>query len=85
MAEEQFTSRRARREAERLAAEQAFEARETPEQPSEPSPTNRAELLNPPPAPAQAPEPRTTTPEPTPTGSEAEPAEVTDQPQESQA
>ena len=34
MAEEQFTSRRARREqAERLAAEQAFEARETPEQP----------------------------------------------------
>lgn len=85
MAEEQFTSRRARREAERLAAEQAFEARETPEQPSEPSPTNRAELLNPPPAPAQAPEPRTTTPEPTPTGSEAEPAEVTDQPQESEA
>lgn len=55
MAEEQFTSRRARREAERVAAEQAFEARETPEQPSEPSPNNRAELLNPPPAPTQAP------------------------------
>lgn len=55
MAEEQFTSRRARREAERMAAEQAFEAREMPEQPSEPSTNDRAELLNPPPVPTQAP------------------------------
>lgn len=54
MAEEQFTSRRARREAERVAAEQAFEAREAPEQPSEPSSNDRAELLNPPPAPTEA-------------------------------
>ncbi|SMX66357.1 hypothetical protein [Brevibacterium linens] len=46
MAEEQFTSRRARREAERLAAEQAFEAREVPEQPKE-APNSRAGLLNP--------------------------------------
>ena len=45
MAEEQFTSRRARREAERLAAEQEFEARSTPAQPTE---TNRADLLTPP-------------------------------------
>ncbi|WP_193096204.1 hypothetical protein [Brevibacterium sp. FME17] len=55
MAEEQFTSRRARREAERIAAEQAFEARETPEQPSEPSATDRAELLNPQPSSTQTP------------------------------
>ena len=61
MAEEQFTSRRARREAERVAAEQAFEARETPEQPEEPSSGDRSELLNPPPARAQAPESRTDT------------------------
>ncbi len=46
MAEEQFTSRRARREAERLAAEQAFEAREVPEQPKE-APNSRAGLLSP--------------------------------------
>lgn len=46
MAEEQFTSRRARREAERLAAEQAFEAREVPEQPTE-APNSRADLLSP--------------------------------------
>lgn len=46
MAEEQFTSRRARREAERLAAEQAFEAREVPEQPTE-APNSRAGLLSP--------------------------------------
>ncbi|WP_231447260.1 hypothetical protein [Brevibacterium zhoupengii] len=77
MAEEQFTSRRARREAERLAAEQAFEARETPEQPSESSPNNRAELLNPPPAPAEAPESRTKAPEPKPSDSSAEAAEAT--------
>lgn len=38
MAEEHFTSRRERREAERLAAEQAFEARSTPEPTSEPTP-----------------------------------------------
>ena len=61
MAEEQFTSRRARREAERVAAEQAFEARETPEQPKEPSSNNRSDLLNPPPAQAQAPESRADT------------------------
>ncbi len=47
MAEEHFTSRRARREAERLAAEQAFEARSTPEQPSDSGPASRAELLSP--------------------------------------
>ena len=52
MAEEQFTSRRARREAERLAADQAFEARETPEQPSEPEPNGREALLDTPQAPA---------------------------------
>ncbi|SDS76125.1 hypothetical protein SAMN04489752_2449 [Brevibacterium siliguriense] len=46
MAEEQFTSRRARREAERLAAEQAFEAGEVPEQPKE-APNSRAGLLSP--------------------------------------
>ncbi|WP_209372873.1 hypothetical protein [Brevibacterium renqingii] len=46
MAEEQFTSRRARREAERLAAEQAFEARGVPEQPNE-APNSRADLLSP--------------------------------------
>ncbi|WP_166971496.1 hypothetical protein [Brevibacterium atlanticum] len=46
MAEEQFTSRRARREAERLAAEQAFEAQEVPEQPNE-APNPRADLLSP--------------------------------------
>lgn len=47
MAEEHFTSRRERREAERLAAEQAFEARSTPEQPSDSGGPSRAELLNP--------------------------------------
>lgn len=52
MAEEQFTSRRARREAERLAAEQEFEARSTPAQPTE---TNRADLLSPPDRPAEKP------------------------------
>lgn len=52
MAEEQFTSRRARREAERLAAEQEFEARSTPAQPTE---TNRAELLTPPQRPTEKP------------------------------
>lgn len=46
MAEEQFTSRRARREAERQAAEQAFEARAVPEQPQE-APNSRADLLTP--------------------------------------
>jgi hypothetical protein len=60
MAEEQFTSRRARREAERLAAEQAFEAREVPEQPTE-APNSRADLLSPlpPKKPGAAPTPRT--------------------------
>ena len=52
MAEEQFTSRRARREAERLAAEQEFEARSTPAQPTE---TNRADLLTPPQRPTEKP------------------------------
>ena len=52
MAEEQFTSRRARREAERLAAEQEFEARSTPAQPTE---TNRADLLTPPERPVEKP------------------------------
>lgn len=70
MAEEQFTSRRARREAERLAADQAFEARESPEQPGEPSSNNRGDLLNPPPAPAPEPEPRATAPEPEPSSGE---------------
>src|SRR5699024_12551314 len=46
MAEEQFTSRRARREAERLAAEQAFEAREVPGQ-SDEAQSSRADLLSP--------------------------------------
>ncbi|UVI37699.1 hypothetical protein [Brevibacterium spongiae] len=49
MAEEQFTSRRARREAERQAAERAFEAREVPDQPQQ-APNSRADLLSPPPA-----------------------------------
>ena len=73
MAEEQFTSRRARREAERLAADQAFEARETPEQPSESSSNGRAELLDPPPAPADEAEPHTNAPEPEPDPSPDEP------------
>lgn len=47
MAEQQFTSRRARREAERLKAEQAFEARDTPDQPSVETAARRAELLTP--------------------------------------
>lgn len=50
MAEEQFTSRRARREAERLKAEQAFEARDTPEQSSDETTALRAQLLTPAPA-----------------------------------
>ncbi|SMX90895.1 hypothetical protein [Brevibacterium antiquum] len=77
MAEEQFTSRRARREAERLAAEQAFEARETPEQPSEPSPSEPAELLNSSAAPAQAPESHTGVSEPEPSSDEPEPVGTT--------
>ncbi|WP_413335308.1 hypothetical protein ACH82I_02630 [Brevibacterium sp. GP-SGM9] len=47
MAEEQFTSRRARREAERLKAEQAFEVRDTPEQSSDETAALRAQLLTP--------------------------------------
>src|SRR5699024_10072143 len=43
---EQFTSRRARREAEQLAAEQAFEAREVPGQ-SDEAQSSRADLLSP--------------------------------------
>ncbi|RBP64280.1 hypothetical protein DFO66_107158 [Brevibacterium sanguinis] len=55
MAEEHFTSRRARREAERLAAEQAFEARSTPDQPND-SGVSRGELLTPAEPPAAPPE-----------------------------
>ncbi|MCF2574443.1 hypothetical protein [Brevibacterium sp. UCMA 11754] len=82
MAEEQFTSRRARREAERVAAEQAFEARETPEQPKEPSSNDRSDLLNPPPARAQAPESRADTGPPSETAPERG-ASSADQAQES--
>ncbi|MDN6745839.1 MAG: hypothetical protein L0L93_02350, partial [Brevibacterium sp.] len=77
MAEEQFTSRRARREAERLAADQAFEARETPEQPNEPSSNNRGELLSPPPAPAQEPQSPLSAPEPEPGSADPESADAT--------
>ncbi|GAA1872025.1 hypothetical protein [Brevibacterium marinum] len=62
MAEEQFTSRRARREAERLAAEQAFEAQATPEQPSEPSSTEPADSPRPQTDATETSEPRSETP-----------------------
>ena len=79
MAEEQFTSRRARREAERVAAEQAFEAREAPEQPSEPEPNSGADPSKPAsaldtsaPAPGEEPDSGPTVPE-------AEPVDTTSQ------
>lgn len=78
MAEEQFTSRRARREAERVAADQAFEARDTPEEPSEPASNGRADLLKPAPAPVEKPDSHPTEPEPEPADTtsrvDAEPA-----------
>ncbi|WP_211977718.1 hypothetical protein [Brevibacterium sp. W7.2] len=52
MAEEQFTSRRARREAERMAAEEEFEARSSAPQGSEGS---RADFLTPPKRPTEKP------------------------------
>ncbi len=91
MAEEQFTSRRARREAERLAAEQAFEAREVPEQPKE-APNSRAGLLSPlpPKKPGAKPAAETTAdtasridPDPSPKTSHERGALASDHPQES--
>lgn len=91
MAEEQFTSRRARREAERLAAEQAFEAREVPEQPKE-APNSRAGLLSPlpPKKPGEKPIAETSDdtasridPEPSPRTSHERGALASDHPQES--
>ncbi|WP_420095715.1 hypothetical protein [Brevibacterium sediminis] len=91
MAEEQFTSRRARREAERLAAEQAFEAREVPEQPKE-APNSRAGLLSPLPPKKPGAKPAAETsddtasridPEPSPRTSHERGALASDHPQES--
>ena len=86
MAEEQFTSRRARREAERLAAEQAFEARETPEQPSEPATDGPADLLSSAPEPVEEPEPEAVVPEaeaaePEPEAAEPEPEAAEPEPE----